>query len=340
MTHHRRADGPGETAGKATGDAVLALDIGGTKLAAGVISADGSALSFASCPTVVEDGPDAALKRLFDLGEKVLADAGAGAGRLLGTGIGCGGPLDPYAGILLAPPHLPGWVDLPMTDLARERYGLPAVLDNDGTAGAVGQWRFGAGRGCRHLLYLTVSTGIGGGLVLDGRTFRGGAGNGGEPGHVTVRSEGRYCKGCGRSGCLEAYASGTSIAERAAEAAAAATARGTSTVLAGHERLTAAEVDAAARQGDPVATQVWAETVDALGSGLTSLVNVFEPELVVLGGGVTRSGERLLEPVRHLIAARAMGPAARTARIVRASGGDRAGLLGAAAIGFERLGET
>jgi glucokinase len=336
MTYHRKAGRPEAPDGRP----VLALDIGGTKLAAGVVGEDGAVLSLAVCPSGVTDGPEAVLGRLFELGEKVLADAGPFARQLLGTGIGCGGPLDPYTGVLIAPPHLPGWTGVPITDLARERYGLPAVLDNDGTAGAAGEWRFGAGRGVRNLLYLTVSTGIGGGVVLDGRTFRGGAGNGGEPGHVTVRSDGRHCKSCGRRGCLEAYASGTSIAERAAEAVAAARARGTATVLADHLPLTAAEVDTAAREGDPVAVQVWAETVDTLGSGLTTLVNVFEPELVVLGGGVTRSGERLLAPVRRLVSAQAMGPAARTARIVRAAGGDAAGVLGAAAIGLERLADA
>ncbi|AXK31651.1 ROK family protein [Streptomyces armeniacus] len=339
MTHHRTTGEaePGEAGPSPAGQAVLALDIGGTKLAAGVVAADGRALSFATCPTRVEDGTAAALRRLFELGDKALADAGTAAGALLGTGIGCGGPLDSAAGVLIRPPHLPGWVDVPIVRLARDHFGLPTVLDNDGTAGAAGEWRFGAGRGCRHVLYLTVSTGIGGGLVLDGRTFRGGAGNGGEPGHVTVRSDGRPCKGCGRTGCLEAYASGTAIAERATEAVEAARARGTATALAAYEHLTAAEVAAAARQGDPVATQVWADTVDALGNGLTSLVNLFEPELVVLGGGVTRAGDRLLEPVRRLVAAQAMGPAARAVRIVRASGGDRAGVLGAAAIALERL---
>jgi glucokinase len=316
---------------------VLALDIGGTKLAAGVVGADGTVLSFATCPTGVQDGPDAALGRLFELGDKALADAGAAPGRLRGTGIGCGGPLDSARGVLLRPPHLTGWVDVPITALAAERYGMPAVLDNDGTAGAAGEWRFGAGRGCRHLLYLTVSTGIGGGAVVDGRLFRGAAGNGGEPGHVTVRPGGRPCKGCGGSGCLEAYASGTSVAERAAEAVAAATAEGRSTVLSGCDPLTAADVSAAAAQGDPVAAAVWNETLEALGTGLTSLVNVLEPELVVLGGGMTRSGEQLLGPVRRTVTARAMGPAARAVRLVRASGGDRAGLLGAAAVALERL---
>lgn len=333
MTESNVPGAAGETARRA----VLALDIGGTKLAAGVVRADGTVLSSARCPTDVAEGPDAVLDRLFALGEKVLATAGTHPDDLLGTGIGCGGPLDPRTGVLIRPPHLPGWIDVPVVSLARERYGLPAVLDNDGTAGAAGEWRFGAGRGCRHLLYLTVSTGIGGGVVLDGRTFRGAAGNGGEPGHVTVRSDGRACRGCGRAGCLEAYASGTAVAERGAEAVAAAEAAGRPTALAGKRPLTAADVAEAAAQGDPVASGVWEETVEALGTGLTSLVNVFEPETVVLGGGVTRSGDQLLVPVRRIVAARAMGPAARTARIVTASGGDRAGVLGAAAIAVERL---
>ncbi|WP_369199405.1 ROK family protein [Streptomyces sp. PU-14G] len=129
---------------------------------------------------------------------------------LSGTGIGCGGPLDSASGLLIAPTHLPGWVDIPVTRLAEERFGLPAVLENDGTAGTAGEWRFGAGRSAeyRHLLYLTISTGVGCGLVLDGRTFRGVArrGNGGEPGHVTVRPGGRRCVRCSRVGCLEAHA--------------------------------------------------------------------------------------------------------------------------------------
>ncbi|RKN04528.1 ROK family protein [Streptomyces radicis] len=321
-----------------TADAVLALDIGGTKLAAGVVTADGTTLAFAQCPSAVRDGPRAVLKRLFDLGRAVLGTAGAAPGDLRGTGIGCGGPLDSTAGVLLAPPHLPGWKDVPIVRLAEDAHGLPAVLDNDGTAGAAGEWRFGAGRGTRHLVYLTVSTGIGGGMVFDGRTYRGAAGNGGEPGHLTVRSDGhRPCRSCGRTGCLEAYASGTSIAERARAAVAEARAHGVATALADRDPLTAADVTAAVRAGDGVATAVWEETLDALGTGLVSLVNVFEPELVVLGGGVTRAGELLMEPLRRRVAERAMGPAAATVRLTTAAGGDQAGVLGAAAIAFERL---
>lgn len=322
------------------GRAVLALDIGGTKLAAGVVAADGTARSFVTCPTRVEEGPDAALARLFTLGRDALRAAGldpdTAAGRLAGCGIGCGGPLDSTAGVLIAPPHLPGWHDIPVTRLAYEAYGMTAVLDNDGTAGAAGEWRFGAGRGTRHLVYLTVSTGVGGGVILDGRTYRGAAGNGGEPGHVTVRSEGRPCRGCGRTGCLEAYASGTSIAERAREALAT----GPVTSVLGalpDPGPTAADVARAARDGDPLATALWDETTDLLASGLASIVNLYEPETVVLGGGVTRAGEQLLGPVREKTTRLAMGPAAAAVRIVRARSGDRAGVLGAAAVALERL---
>ncbi|WP_327664711.1 MULTISPECIES: ROK family protein [unclassified Streptomyces] len=324
-----------------TNSSVLALDIGGTKLAAGVVREDGEALSFLTVPTRVEEGPEACLDRLFTLGRDALRaadiDPDDAPRALLGCGIGCGGPLDSTSGLLVAPPHLPGWLDIPITQLAHQAYGLTSVLDNDGTAGAAGEWRFGAGRGTRHLVYLTLSTGVGGGFVVDGRTYRGAAGNGGEPGHITVRSEGRTCKSCGRAGCLEAYVSGTSIAERAREALVF----DRQTVLAGlpNDGITAADVARAAREGDELAAELWQETCELLAQGLASIVNLYEPELVVLGGGVTRSGEQLLAPVREKVARLAMGPAAEAARIVTATGGDGAGVLGAAAIAFERLTE-
>jgi glucokinase len=171
------------------------------------------------------------------------------------------------------------------------------------------------------MVYLTLSTGVGGGVVIDGHLYRGSMGNGGELGHVTVDWHGRSCRGCGRRGCLEAYVSGTSIAERAQEA--------------GLPLATAEEVAAAARGGDPDATAIWAETVEALACGLTSIVNLFEPELVVIGGGVSRSGDLLLGPVRELVAGSAIGPAAR-AGIVASALGDRVGVVGAAAIVYDR----
>ncbi len=239
------------------------------------------------------------------------------------VGIGCGGPLDSRLGVLVAPLHLPGWTDVPIVELASAEFGLPAVLDNDATAAAAGEHRFGAGRGTRNMVYLTVSTGVGGGVILDGRVFRGRTGNGGELGHVTVDWRGRRCKGCGRRGCLEAYASGTSIAERAREA--------------GLDVETASGVAGAARSGDAVAKRVWDETCEALACGIASLANVFEPERVVIGGGVSREGEQLLGPVREQVRAQVIGPVARSLEVVGAELGDTVGVVGAAAIAYERL---
>jgi glucokinase len=302
---------------------VLGLDIGGTKLAAGVVEASGAVHAFMAGPSEPSRGPEDGLARLFELGRRSVASAGFAWHELEGIGIGCGGPLDSERGVLLAPLHLPGWNDVPLVALASAELGLPAVLDNDATAGAAGEHRWGAGRGTRDMVYLTISTGVGGGVVLDGRLFRGATGNGGELGHVTVDWHGRECRGCGRRGCLEAYASGTSIAERAAEAG-----------LAG---MTATEGAAAAAAGDVVAARVWDETCEALASGITSIANLFEPEVVVVGGGVSRGGEQLLGPVRERVPAQVVASAGRTVGVVQAALGDSVGVVGAAAVAYERL---
>src|SRR4051794_4166026 len=160
-------------------DLVLGLDVGGTKLAAGVVAPDGSVLSWLSVPTRVEEGPDAVIARHLDLGRAAVADAGVEWSSIGAVGIGCGGPLDPVAGIIESPPNLPGWRDVPLVAIVESALDRPAAVDNDATAGAVAEYRFGAGRtrGVRHLVYVTISTGIGGGLILDGRVYRGAAGN-------------------------------------------------------------------------------------------------------------------------------------------------------------------
>ena len=302
---------------------VLALDIGGTKLAAGVVDTNGQVLSFVVDPTLADEGPGRGLERLFELGRRAVEDAGTDWGELVAVGIGCGGPLDATRGVLIAPPHLPGWRNVPLTELAERAYGLPTALENDATAAAAGEHRWGAGAGTQNMVYLTISTGVGGGIVIEGHLYRGASGNGGELGHVTIDCAGRRCNGCGRRGCLEAYVSGTSIAERAREA--------------GMGDVTAAQVSAAARAGDPVATEVWDVTVDALACGLTSIVNLFEPELVVLGGGVVSgTGEQLLGPVRERVRKESMRPAGEAAAIVQSALGEHVGVVGAAAIGYER----
>jgi glucokinase len=296
--------------------AVLGLDIGGTKIAAGVVDAEGKVHGFVTAPSDSESARG--VERLFELGRRAIAESGL---EVEAVGIGCGGPLDSERGVLIAPLHLPGWKDVAVAELAAAAFDRPAFLDNDGTAGAAGEHRFGAGRGTQAMVYLTISTGVGGGVVIDGAVQRGRSGNGGELGHVTVDWHGRRCRGCGRRGCLEAYCSGTSIAERAVEAGM-------------EDGVTAADVAQGARAGDEIAFRVWAETCEALACGLTSIANLFEPEVIVLGGGVVRTGEQLLAPVRTSVAEQMIGP---PVSIVAAASGDAAGVVGAAAIAYERV---
>lgn len=311
---------------------VLALDIGGTKLAVAVVTGDGVTHGLQIVPTHRDQGPERVLDRLFALGHRAIAEAGLGP--VAAVGISCGGPLDAAAGILESPPHLPGWIDVPIGPRVSEEFGAPGVLENDATAGARAEHLYGAGVGSRTMVYLTISTGIGGGAVIDGRLHHGSAGNGGEFGHVLVERNGRSCS-CRRRGCIEAYASGTQIALRAREALAAADEP--RSTLAGLAEITAAEVAAAAAEGDPLARRIWDETTDLLGSAITDLVNVFEPDLVVLGGGVTRSGAMLIDPIRRHVRDGAMGPAARTAAVEPAALGDAVCVVGAGAVALERV---
>lgn len=310
---------------------VLALDIGGTKLAVAVVTDDGTTHGLLVEPTHRDAGPDDVVRRLFEMGRRSVEAAGLGP--VAAVGISCGGPLDATTGTLLGPLHLPGWDHVPIVPMAEEAFGVPAVLANDATVGAVAEWRYGAAVGRSTVLYLTVSTGIGGGSIVDGRLHTGAAGNGGEFGHVLVRSGGRPCL-CGRAGCLEGYASGGSIARRAREAVAA---RGAGSSLVEVEDLRAEHVVAAAQAGDALAREVWDETVELLGVAVTDLVNVFEPDVVVLGGGVTRSGDALFVPLRAAVAGAAMPPAAAAVTIEAAALGDVVCVVGAACVAFDLL---
>lgn len=312
------------------GRPVLALDIGGTKLAVAVVTDDGHTHGLLIEPTHRESGPDEVIRHLFDMGRRAIATAGVD--EVAAVGISCGGPLDAASGVLLGPLHLPGWDHVPIVSMAEDAFGVPAVLGNDASVGALAESRYGAAVGRSTVLYLTVSTGIGGGAVIDGHLHQGAAGNGGEFGHVLVRSDGRPCL-CGRHGCLEGYASGGSIARRAQEALAT----GADSSLAALETVRAEDVVAAAQAGDRLAGAVWDETVELLAVAVTDLVNVFEPDVVVLGGGVTRSGDALFVPLRAAVDGAAMPPAAAAVRIEPAALGDAVCVVGAACIAFDLL---
>jgi glucokinase len=316
-------------------DHVLALDVGGTKLAAGVVRGDGMVRSRLIEPADRDRGPDDMIRRHLALGRRAVEGAGIGPDEIRAVGIACGGPLDPERGVILGPLHLPGWIDVPLVAIVEEALGVPAAVDNDATAGAVAEWRFGAGRDrdVRSLVYLTISTGIGGGLVLDGRPYRGAAGNAGELGHLMIDIDGDPCA-CGRRGCLEAYASGTNIARRARKALAA----GEPSSLRALEKVSALDVVAAAGTGDPLAGRVWDATTRILGSAVATILDMLNPELVVLGGGVTNAGEALLRPVRETALREAMRPAAGSADVVLATLGEDLGVVAAASVALDRFG--
>ncbi|QNO37715.1 ROK family protein [Protaetiibacter sp. SSC-01] len=308
----------------------LALDIGGTKLATGVVATDGTVTGLRITPTRKEEGHAAVVRRLFDLAHDSFADAGQP--HVDAVGISCGGPLDAEAGVVHRPLNLPDWDAVPLAALAAEEFGVPAHLVNDATAGMIAEHRHGIARGASDALYLTLSTGVGGGAIVGGRLHRGAAANGGEFGHIMVRPGGRLCT-CGRRGCLEAYASGTSVALRARDALAASD---ETSLLSALETVRAEDVVAAAQSGDRLALSVWDETVEVIGQAVTDLVNTFEPEVVVLGGGVTRAGALLLDPVRAHVARWAMPPAAAATRIEFAALGDAVCVVGAAVHAADR----
>lgn len=318
------------------GEAVLALDIGGTKLAAGVVTPDGALLASVREPTALGDGPRRIVDRLVELGAKVTSEAGLTTGDLAAVGVGCGGPLDVERGIVQDPPNLPGWTDVPLVAWLRGAFGRPVYLDNDANAAALAEHRWGAGRGCGSIVYLTISTGIGGGVVIGDELLRGANGNAAEIGHMSVAIDGWPCV-CGRRGCLEAFASGTNIARRAREAVEAGEASGMTELAGSTGSITAQTVAEAARRGDPLARRIWDETTMVLGAGLANVLNVFNPSRIILGGGVTHAGELLFEPVRRAALSQTLGPQAEVADIVPAELGETIGIHGAAAVALARL---
>jgi glucokinase len=253
------------------------------------------------------------------------------------VGIGAPGPPDIEAGVVVAPPNLPGWARVPLKRLIEDGLGITTFLENDANAAALGEHRFGAGRGTRHMIYVTASTGIGGGLILDGKLYHGADGMAGEIGHTTAMPYGPHCN-CGNRGCLESFASGTAIAREAR----GRVARGVPTLIADLaggdlERITAKLVAQAADQGDVEAQSILAEAMDYLGIGMANLVNLFNPELIVIGGGLTNIGEGLFDPVRRAIVRHAFHTPAETVRVVRAELGDKVGVLGAVAAALAQL---
>ena len=314
---------------------IVGVDLGGTNIVAGSVTEDGSrSVVTRNELTRADQGADAVVDRIARMIDTVIAETiaetGARKADFLGVGVGAPGPLDRARGIILTTPNL-GWTNFPLRDVIHARVGLEVSLDNDANCATFGEWWQGAAKGARNVVGMTIGTGIGGGLILDGRLYHGSSDVAGEIGHTTIDITGRRCK-CGNYGCLEAYASGPSIAERAREALGGDEDSLLFSLVEGQlDRLTAALVYDAARKGDHLALDVVRETARFLGAGIANLLNVFNPDVVVLAGGVMQAGVALFEPLKKEVRRRAFRAAVDRCRIVPGSLPGTAGVVGAAA---------
>lgn len=275
----------------------------------------------------INRGPQECLAMTDDLVRQLLAQNGLALSDIAAIGVGVPGPIVADAGMVSGPPIMPGWDGYPIREHLREVWGCPVTLNNDAELGALGEWAYGAGRGERNLAYIKVGTGVGSGLLLDGQLYSGATGSAGEIGHVTIDENGPLCT-CGNRGCLEAFAGGGAIARRAAEAVK----RGQRTQLAevvSSPDFSAADVMRVARRGDLVAQRIVAEAGAHLGTAIASMVNLFNPGMVVIGGSISQIGDLLLEPIRTAVSKRSLPPASRAVRISAALLGRRSCAMGA-----------
>lgn len=310
---------------------VIGIDLGGTKIRSVVTRHDGEILGEDVRPTDADAGQEVVVGRLVASAQAAVAASGLAPSAIVAAGVTAPGTVDFDAGVLHQPPNLPGWDAVPLARLLAGPLGCPVFLENDANAAAYGEWRHGAGMGLRHMIYLTVSTGIGAGLILNGGLFRGADGAAGELGHVTVDVNGPE-HNCGMVGCVEVMASGTAIARMAHEAYAAGQSAELARLAAERGELTAAEVDEAAELGDPVAAEILARASTYLGIGLASYINIFNPEAIVIGGGVSKIGARLLEPAFALAKRRAFRLPSQRVSLRLAALEGRAEVLGVAAL--------
>lgn len=300
--------------------ASVAVDIGGTQIRAACYS--GNSQTPSKLSRVSTQHPFLSpLQRLYELIESVWPEEEA----VSGIGIAAPGPIDPYRGMIYAAPNIPGWYDLPLRSLLEEHFQIPVVLGNDANLAALGEWKFGAGQGHHHLIYMTVSTGIGGGIIMDDQLLLGHRGLAAEIGHVTVMLDGPLC-GCGQRGHLEALASGTAIAHWVEQELA----EGAVSILPADQAVTAKQVASAAQEGDELSIAALARAGTYIGRALADFLHIFNPSVIIIGGGVTQSGGLLLDPIKTCLKEHVLSPHYLDELLITtAELGDEGGLMGA-----------
>lgn len=315
----------------------LGIDLGGTNIKSGVVEDTGRPLSSVSIETQAELGPEAGIENLARAGRLAVEASGLRWDQITGVGLGSPGTMDLSRGMLLQPPNLPGWNQLPIRDLLAEKLGKPTILQNDANAAAYGEYWAGAGRNTRSLVLFTLGTGVGCGIITEGRIIEGRHSHGGECGHIIIQMEnGRRC-GCGAYGHLEAYASATAVVKRAHDLLSEESVESSLRDIPPDE-LTSRAISEASDAGDPAARRLMKETAYYLAVGAVSLLHTIDPDIVLFGGGMIAAGEGFLEDIRQHVMKMAFPAVAKGTRIDYAELGGDAGFIGAAGCARDAFG--
>jgi len=328
---------PRQLAFRATAGHLLVADLGATSIDVALTTLDGRILGHHDEPARIEDGPEAELDRVDALFELLLRSAKDVPGRLWGIGIGVPGPVEFGSGRPISPPIMPGWDGYPIRERFTARYGAPVWVDNDVNLLALGEWRSGIAAGHDNVVVIKVGTGIGAGIISDGRLHRGAQGSAGDVGHIQVSDDPSVLCRCGNIGCLEAYAGGAALARGGEAAAADGSSSRLALALDQSGSVSAEDVARAASFGDPVAVAMLQSAGRRVGSMLASVVNFFNPSLVVIGGGVANSPELFIAAIRETVYRRSLPLATRDLRIAHSSLGGLAGVIGASAMVVDQL---
>ncbi|MHC1684220.1 MAG: ROK family protein [Clostridiaceae bacterium] len=305
---------------------VIGIDLGGTKINTVLADFHGDIKRQITIPTVAEEGDVAVLNRIIETVEYVLKDGEVTNDDIIGIGIGSPGPLNAKTGTIITTPNLP-FKNFNIVEALKKRFNLPVYLDNDANVATIGEFMFGAGIGTENMIYFTVSTGVGGGAILNGKIYRGSTSNALEIGHTTLTQEGPRC-GCGNIGCLEAVASGTAIGKRGREAAETKI----QTSLRNYDVITSYEVFKEAESGDLVAREIVDNALNYLGIGIANSINTFDPEIVIIGGGVSKAGQIVFDKVQEIVNKRCFKVMSESCKIVPSKLETDAGVVGAIAL--------
>lgn len=308
----------------------IGIDVGGTNVKIALVDDNGKIIYSNSVPTYAKMGYEYTVNNIKQAIKDLMKETNTTPSDIEGIGFDFPGQVDCKTGVVKLAPNIPGWVNVPIAQMIEDEFHIPTRIDNDVRCAALGELKFGAGRGCENFICITVGTGIGSGIVINGKVVRGATNAAGELGHIKLQMNGGPICGCGDTGCLEAFASGPAIVAMAQEyiKGGKSTKFREMAAVEGGE-ITPYMVAKAAEEGDPVAKRIFEIVGEYIGIGLTSVINLLNPERVIIGGGVAESGELLLGPIRKTIKERAMVVAGNAVEIVPAQLGNSAGVIGA-----------